>query len=558
MAAPRRYPAILALIALASACDNPNLIALRITGSSDGAAGADQGDGGAGATGAAGEGGTDTGGLGGEAGQAMAGADDGGAGSGGSGGDVLTSGASAGGNAGEGTAGDGGAGASAGAGLTGNAGAPGDAGAAGSGGTSGSGGSSGSGGASGDGGTSGGGGTSGSAGTSGDGGTSGSGGSSGSAGSGGGGPCVPSFTSTFKNNSGGIPGAIAVVDLNQGGYPDIVVAGQESSFTGVALPWYDNTGGRTLPTAQYLETPYNMRTNTLAVDDFDGDTFPDLAVSDRAEGFRIFINNGDATFAQPPPFYDSVLDLRSIVTADFDGINGPDVAFSAYANVWVRMNNGDGTFAAGTNYVAGAASVVVRSVTVGDFNGDTWPDFAMTTSLAIGVRMNNGDGTFGAQVDYPAGSTSGNVEGVRSIVAGDLDDDNDVDLTVVNTGGSTASAGVFLNDGSGTFAAQVRYPVTGSGSLLSGDLRAAIGDISRDGKVDIVMPTYDGNTVALLMGVGDGTFQSPVALSAGLAPNNVAIDDVDLDGFLDVVVSTNDPNNGNGRVMVFYSDTGCP
>ena len=46
----------------------------------------------------------------------------------------------------------------------------------------------------------------------------------------------------------------------------------------------------------------------------------------------------------------------------------------------------------------------------------------------------------------------------------------------------------------------------------------AVGDFNGDGKPDLVVANYDSNTVSVLLGNGDGTFQTAVNYAAGSYP----------------------------------------
>jgi len=76
--------------------------------------------------------------------------------------------------------------------------------------------------------------------------------------------------------------------------------------------------------------------------------------------------------------------------------------------------------------------------------------------------------------------------------------------------------------------------VYSSGGLTAGSV--AVGDLNRDGKPDLVV-SDQGGQVGLLLGNGDGTFQTVKIIESGLVfPWSVMVADLNGDGKLDVVV----------------------
>ena len=125
-----------------------------------------------------------------------------------------------------------------------------------------------------------------------------------------------------------------------------------------------------------------------------------------------------------------------------------------------------------------------------------------------------------------------------AMAAGDFNNDGTPDLAVANSGDNTVS--VLLGKGDGTFQTQVTYP-TGSGPYS-----IAVGDFNGDGFPDLAVANFSDNTISILLGKGDGTFQAQKTYATGGAPNSVAAGDFNGDGNLDLAVA----NNTDGTVSI--------
>src|SRR5437879_12094009 len=65
----------------------------------------------------------------------------------------------------------------------------------------------------------------------------------------------------------------------------------------------------------------------------------------------------------------------------------------------------------------------------------------------------------------------------------------------------------------------------------------AVGDFNRDGVPDVAVANYGSNTVSVLLGNGDGTFQPALTLAADANPDVVAVSDFTGAGGEDLVVA---------------------
>ena len=378
-----------------------------------------------------------------------------------------------------------------------------------------------------------------------------------------------SFLPVVTYDPGGQSFSVAIADLNGDGKPDLVVtnAGLAEGVIGVLLGKGDGTF---LPVVTYNSG--GDYAYSVAVADINGDGKPDLLVADcgliginvcnHSNGLvGVLLGNGDGTF-QPVVTYDSGGSTTvSIAVADVNADGKPDVVVAnecgntstcADGSVGVLLGNGDGTFQKATTY---DTKYAIDSVAVADVNGDGKPDLlvANNTNNTVGVLLGNGDGTFQSAVTYSSG---GNIP--LSVAIADVNKDGKPDLVVANicdTSSNCAhgSVSVLLGNGDGTFQTAVSYDPGGTGAWS-----VAVADVNGDGKPDLVAAIFFYNTVGVLLGNGDGTFQAATTYgSGGNNPTSVAVADLNGDGLLDVAVANFCGGSGclPGKLGVLLNNT---
>ncbi len=132
-----------------------------------------------------------------------------------------------------------------------------------------------------------------------------------------------------------------------------------------------------------------------------------------------------------------------------------------------------------------------------------------------------------------------NVGGTANAIAtGDLNLDGVTDIVTINS--LVGTVAVTLGNGDGTFQSPVTSSILPSGSVPRA---VAVRDLNGDGKPDVVVVNKDSNTISLFNGNGDGTLQLPAVLSAGNNPSAVVLEHLDGDGLPDIAVTNELANN---------------
>lgn len=287
--------------------------------------------------------------------------------------------------------------------------------------------------------------------------------------------------------------------------------------------------------------------------DFDGNGRLDLAtINYYANTVSVLLGNGDGTFQTAVSYAVGQRPIAAVVGDFGNGHLDLAVANSSDNTVSVLLGNGDGTFQPAVSYSVGA---LPYKLVLADF-GNGHLDLATANDVggSVSVLLGNGDGTFQTATSYGVGNLSYDS---HDLLVGDFGNGH-LDLATTNQLANSVS--ILLGNGNGTFQAATSYTV-------NSPMHLAAGDFGR-GHLDIA--TTDGNnTVSVLPGNGDGTFQSATEYAVGYGPDSLVLADFG-NGHLDIATANTNPNvgstvsvllgNGNGTFQsaVNYAVAGTP
>jgi hypothetical protein len=400
------------------------------------------------------------------------------------------------------------------------------------------------------------------------------------------------FQAHIDTNVGNSPNALATADFNKDGKQDLVISNGQDNTISVLL----GKANGSFSTRQVATT--GTAPHGVAIADFTDDGLLDVVVANSGESdMTLFRGKGDGTFASPLVFTTGPNPV-AIIAADFSGDGKADVALansgSSTVTIMIRQQprgflthteltvaglanslvaadftgdgkldlavgtpgpgafsvlpgNGDGTFQAHQEFAVGSDPV---SLTVGDFTADGKLDVVAANDIdnTLYVLPGDGKGAFQSRLAITVGTMPG------SVATADFNGDLLTDIAVANRSDNTLL--VLLNNGDGTFT-----PAPGSRPQTGRRPSAVIAvDVNGDGYLDLVTTNALDNTISILLGNGDGTFQAATSATVGKNPVALAAGDFNKDGKQDLaVVNQNDPSvsvllgNGNGTFQLIKS-----
>jgi hypothetical protein len=355
-------------------------------------------------------------------------------------------------------------------------------------------------------------------------------------------------------------GDFAAADVNHDGFIDAIIGhggnggfgGGETSLAAITVR-LGQADGSFGPRVDYnVASP--PRAIAVAVGDVNEDGHPDIvagyssSLSESDGWLSILSGRGDGSFELPKRIGGALVDtpVRRLALADLDGDgrldiiaatgNGPSVPYLV-----VLLNEGTaGTFPRITPYTITGAGFP-QDFVVHDVDGDCRKDVVVADGArySIWVWRNTGSGALVPSTEHPYASDHMGV-GLRARVAvGDVDVDGVDDLVVSWADSSSIGGG----DPTGGGAVTVLRGTSGGAFAPYSDVATDIGgrsiavaDMNGDTIPDLVVADIRTDTLAILHGHVDRSFEPVRRFTTVNNPNALHVADVDLDGTLDVLV----------------------
>jgi hypothetical protein len=323
------------------------------------------------------------------------------------------------------------------------------------------------------------------------------------------------------------PSDLAIGDFNADGKADLAAVDYSASKVSILL----GAGNGTF--AAHVDYDAGAGPVGIATGDFNGDGKTDLVIADNnGSALRVLFGSGTGTFGSPLSLpVGSAPQGVAVGDLNLDGKADIVAANSGSNSVSVFLGNGDGSFQTVTYPLGGSGP---RGVAIGDFNGDGIPDLAvaMNGTGAIYVLLGNGNGTFQTITGFNAASPF-------YVTVADVNGDGKEDLLASSlnlSAGTGNTVSVLLGNGNGTFQSYKSY-TNGLASPGSGIRGLTVGDFNADGLPDVVLANWGAAVVSLLLNNGDGTFGSLATIPVGQGPADVAVGDFNGDGSPDIAAA---------------------
>ena len=268
----------------------------------------------------------------------------------------------------------------------------------------------------------------------------------------------------------------------------------------------------------------------IAVMDLNGDGVPDI-VAEGGDGLSVLFGGPGLGFSYPAHyatgFYPDQFKMR---ITDLNGDGLPDLIQSGPNGIYITYGRPDGVYDTARAY---ELAEVIGHETIADFNGDGIPDIAVTGEQSIELSLGKGDGSFEYRKPLPRGNADFSGGGSASvyIVHGDFNGDHRQDIIAAGAScNNRYNDCILFGHGNGTFTTPV--PITNSLKTFPVTSQLQVFDFNHDGKDDLF--AYDSANIYVALSEGNGSFKTVTSPISPFGPPTIA--DLRGNGNLEAIV----------------------
>jgi len=229
--------------------------------------------------------------------------------------------------------------------------------------------------------------------------------------------------------------------------------------------------------------------------------------------------------------------LRDFIRGDINGDEIVDLVVAGNSKTSILFGAGDGTFPADSFL---DIDLEAQLLGLGNFNGDDHLDlFSINSNNSAGVFLNDGDGTFSNE-EIPVLPEELEINNPSDVVIDDLNSDGVDDVVY---GDYNEGVTVLLGLGNGLFTKTNQHQFSGLTDI-------GLADFNQDGNLDVVASNDSSQKLSVFLGSGDGTLATGTEFSVGGYSNSVDVGDVNGDGNLDLITGNTGYSSGSVSLLL--------
>jgi hypothetical protein len=327
--------------------------------------------------------------------------------------------------------------------------------------------------------------------------------------------------------TGELPEALAITDLNDDGRQDLLAANAGSQDLSIFI----NQGGRQFVTLARTKLPNGTGHVAIAIGDIDGDQKKDLAVTQsESNRLTVFLNTGGAGFAVQANLA-TPKEPRGVALGRLndDGVADIVTANRGANSLSIFRSEANGTY---TRTDISSQGFSPWDVVLPDLDGDTFDDVVVlnefdsvpvptktATPTPAPTSTPGATSTSGATATQTANPTATSTVPVPTVAATPFTDSQEGNVVT------------FLNDGTGGFPNVTERHTRGRQTPIA----MCVGDFNGDTFPDIAVASVTTSDVMVLHGAGDGFWSSDERdFPVGNPVGGLSCHDADDDGRTDI------------------------